>query len=63
MKKLKPIVLFESFNIAWLIKYTNGGGEPVFEGRNRKETLDILTNLQKQGYTTIRNESGGVRAI
>jgi len=60
--KVKQVVLFERFNIDWLIRQVNGNGLPIFENRNRKETLDILNNLRKQGYTTIRNTATGVKA-
>ncbi len=59
---MKTVTLFERFNIEWLINQVNGSGFEVFEGRDRKETLEILTDLQKQGYTTIRNTYPGVIA-
>uniref|UniRef100_A0A6M3JG16 Uncharacterized protein n=1 Tax=viral metagenome TaxID=1070528 RepID=A0A6M3JG16_9ZZZZ len=59
---MKTVTLFESFNIDWLIRQVNGGNFEVFEGRNRKDTLEILTDLRKQGYTTIRNHKGDVQA-
>lgn len=46
-------VLFERFNIDWLIRMANGGNIP-FQNRTRKESLEILTSLKKRGYKTIR---------
>ena len=60
--ELKEVVLFERFNIDWLIRQVNGNGLPVFEGRNRKQALAILTDLRKQGYTTLRNADNGIIA-
>ena len=59
---MKNISLFERFNIDWLIQQVNGNSLPVFKNRTRTETLEILTNLRKQGYTTIRNATTGVTA-
>ena len=59
---MKSITLFEGFNIQWLIRQVDGNSFPVFVGRDRKETLDILTGLQKEGYRTIRNTPTGVIA-
>ena len=56
------ITLFERFNIDWLINQVNGNGYAVFQDRNREETLRILTELQKQGYTTLRNVVDGITA-
>ena len=60
--KTTTITLFEKFDIAWLINQVDGNGFPVFENRNRKQTLEILTDLRKQGYTTIRQTKNGVIA-
>ena len=60
--EVKDVILFERFNIDWLIRQVNGNGLPVFENHNRKETLEILNNLLKQGYTTIRNTASGITA-
>ena len=60
--EVKNVTLFERFNIDWLIRQVNGNGLPVFENRSRVETLGILNNLRKQGYTTIRNTKNGVMA-
>lgn len=57
-----PEIFYERFNINWLIRQVNGGNYHIFAGRTRTETLELLTNLQKQGYRTIRNTSNGILA-
>ncbi len=59
---LKEVVLYERFNIDWLIRQVNGGNLPIFYGRTRQETLEILNNFKKQGYKTIRNTRNGIIA-
>lgn len=59
---MATITLFEQFNIEWLIQQVNGNNLPVFQDRTQKETLDILTDLQKQGYTTLHNYGNSVTA-
>ena len=61
-RRVKRITLFERFNIDWLIRQVNGNNFPIFEGRSREESLEILTDLQKQGYTTLRNTESGIIA-
>jgi len=59
---MKTITLFERFNIDWLIQQVNGNNLPVFENRNREQTLNILTDLRKQGYNTVRQTNEGIIA-
>jgi len=56
--KPKPVVLYESFNIQWLLQMN----PPCFEGRTLEHCRLVLNNLKQQGYTSLRATANGLEA-
>lgn len=58
MVNTKLVVLYESFNIEWLLKMD----KPCFEGRTLEHCRATLNNLRVQGYTSLRATAKGLEA-